>query len=89
MRLLSHGNPFLEDPDEQFLLQPRTDYFYALHASEFGGPVLCACVDYHFTAEPLLLLDISTSQEQHLQLTGAALARQTFDELTCWKGGIL
>ena len=44
---------------------------------------------YHFPAEPLLCLEVSTSQEQHLQLTGAALAGQKFDELTCWKGGIL
>jgi hypothetical protein len=34
----------------------------------------------------LLLLDVSTSQYQHLQLTGAALAEQKFDKLTCWKG---
>ena len=27
-----------------------------------GSPVLWACVAYHFAAEPLLLLDISTSQ---------------------------
>ena len=35
---------------------------------------------YHFVAELLLLLDISTSQQQ-LKLTGAALAGQKFDEL--------
>ena len=27
--------------------------------------------------------------KQHLQLTEAALAGQTFYELTCWNGGIL
>ena len=27
--------------------------------------------------------------KQYIQLTGAALAGQTFDKLTCWKGGIL
>ena len=37
-------------------LQPRTD------DSAHGGPVLCVCVVYHFVAEPLLLLDVSTSQ---------------------------
>uniref|UniRef100_A0A8C7NA02 Cohesin subunit SA n=1 Tax=Oncorhynchus kisutch TaxID=8019 RepID=A0A8C7NA02_ONCKI len=41
-------------------------------------------VSYHFAT--LLVLDISTSQQQ---LTGAALAGQKFDTLTCWKGGIL
>jgi hypothetical protein len=30
--------------------------------SELGGPVLWACVAYHFMAELLLLLAISTSQ---------------------------
>ena len=30
----------------------------------------------------LLLLDVTTSQQQHLQLTGAAPARQKFDKLT-------
>ena len=46
----------------------------------------CEIVAYHFAAEPLFLLYFSTS---HLQLTGAALAGQKFDELNCWKGGIL
>jgi hypothetical protein len=41
---------------------------------------------YHFAAKPLLLLDISTSHLQHLQLTGAALAVQKFDNQTCWNG---
>jgi hypothetical protein len=36
--------------------------FYSLCASTLGGPVLWACVAYHFTAEPLLLLDVSNSQ---------------------------
>ena len=58
----------------------RTDYFYILHASALSGLVLSACVAYHLVAEPLLLLDVSTSQSQHLQLTGAALAGQTFDK---------
>ena len=68
VRLLGHGNPFHEAPDEQFLhwrcfqgqfgthswmLQPRTDNFYMLRASALGGPVLWACV-----VEPLLLLDV-------------------------------
>jgi hypothetical protein len=30
--------------------------------SALGGPVLWACVTYHFVAELLLLLDVSTSQ---------------------------
>ena len=34
----------------------RTDDFY------FSTPVLWACVFYHFAGEPLLLLDVSTSQ---------------------------
>ena len=42
---------------------------------------------YHFAAEPLLLLDVSISQYQHLQLTGETLAGQTFGELTYWEGG--
>jgi hypothetical protein len=58
-------------------------------ASVLGGPILWACVAYHFAADPSLLLDISTSQYEHLQLTGAALVGQKFDELTCWKGVIL
>ena len=33
-----------------------------LRASAHGGPVLWACVAYHFVDEPLLLLDVSTSQ---------------------------
>ena len=57
-----------------------------LRATHFstGGPVLCACVAYHFVAEALLLLDVFTSQKQHLQLTGAAIAGYKFDKLTCW-----
>jgi len=37
-------------------------------------------VAYHFLAELLLLQDVSTSQKQHLQLTGAALAQQKFEK---------
>ena len=44
-----------------------------LRASALGGPVLWACVAYHFAAKPLLLLDVSTSQNQPLQLTGGQL----------------
>jgi hypothetical protein len=39
-----------------------TNYFYTLRASALGGHVLWACVAYHFVTEPLLLLDVSTSQ---------------------------
>jgi hypothetical protein len=39
-------------------------------------------VAYHFAAGPLLLLDVSTSQKQHLQLPGAAQAGQKFDKQT-------
>ena len=57
------------------VLQPTTDDFSSLCASALGSPVMCACVAHHFVAELVLLLDISTSQEQHLQLTKAPLAR--------------
>lgn len=44
-----------------------------------------SAVPFHgFMAELLLLLGISTSQQQHLQLTGANLAEQKFDKLTSW-----
>jgi hypothetical protein len=56
---------------------------YTLHVLALGGPVPWPTTN----AEPLLLLDVSTSQ--HLQLTGATLAGQKLDELTCWKGGTL
>ena len=48
-----------------------------LRTSALGGLVLWACMAYHFAAEPLLLLDVSTSQYQN------------FYKLTCWTGGIL
>jgi hypothetical protein len=41
------------------VLQPRTDFF--LCASALSDPVLLARVAYHYAAEPLLLLDVSTS----------------------------
>ena len=31
-------------------------------ATHFSGPILAAGVAYDFTAEPMLLLDVSTSQ---------------------------
>ena len=34
-----------------------------------GGPVLWACVAYHFMAEPLLLLDVSTTQYSSYELS--------------------
>jgi hypothetical protein len=37
-----------------------TNNRWSLHTTRFSGPVLWACVAYHFTAEPLLLLDVST-----------------------------
>ena len=55
---------------------------------QLSAVLFCELVAYHF-ASVLLLRDISISQKQHLQLTGAALSGQKFDELTCWKGGIL
>ena len=42
------------------LCENATDSFYMLRASALGG--LWACVAYRFVAEPLLLLDVSTSQ---------------------------
>ena len=33
----------------------------------------------------LFLVNVSTSHKQHLQVTGAALAGQKFDKMTCWK----
>jgi hypothetical protein len=41
-------------------LAPRTEAFYMLRASALGGPILWACLAYHFAAEALLLLDVST-----------------------------
>jgi hypothetical protein len=89
-------NPFHETPDEQFLCWHcfqrhfgtwcwvlglrRNDFFYTLLASVLGSPILWACVAYHFVDELLLLLDVSTSQSQHLQLTRVEIW------LTCWKG---
>jgi hypothetical protein len=43
-------------------LQPEDTLFHALCASALAIPILRACVAYHFAAEPLLLLDVSTSQ---------------------------
>ena len=44
------------------VLQPRTDNFCALRVSALGCPVLRACVAYHFAAEQLLILDVSSSK---------------------------
>ena len=87
--LLGHRNPFHEAPDEQLLCwccfqrQFGTRKwvlhdFYELRSSALSGPNLWACVAYHFAAESLLLLDVSTWQLLHLQLTWAALAGQLF-----------
>jgi hypothetical protein len=84
------GTDFGGSRDRQFVVIVATKdrfVFCALHASALCCSILWACVAYHFTAEPLLLLDVSTSQ--HLQLTGASLKGEKFDELTCCKGGIL
>ena len=88
--------------DEQFLcwhcfqrqfwnlvLSVATEDIPFLRASALSGPILWACVAYQFVAESLLLLDVSTSQKQHFQLTVAPLAGQKFDKLTYWKGSIL
>lgn len=50
-----------------WVLRPRRNYFYTLCALGLANPC------HGFMAELLLLLGISTSQQQHLQLTGAKL----------------
>ena len=57
--------------------------------TRFSTPVLWACVAYHFTAEPLLLLDVSHFTITALRVDWGSSAGQKFDKLTCWKGGIL
>ena len=53
------------------------------HALQHSVVPFCELVwPIHFAAEALLLLDVSTSQLQHFQLTGIALAGQKFDKLT-------
>jgi hypothetical protein len=48
------------------------DILFFLHTSALGSPVLWACVAYHFVAELLLLLDVFTSQYQHLVDRGSS-----------------
>ena len=40
----------------------RKYYFYTLRASALGGPILPACVAYHFAVELLFLLDVTSYQ---------------------------
>ena len=42
------------------VLSVATEDRLFVHATCFSGPVLWACTTYHFAAEPLLLLDVST-----------------------------
>jgi hypothetical protein len=44
------------------VLQPRADHLYELGTTALSGPIPWASAAYHFAAEPLLLLDFSTSQ---------------------------
>jgi hypothetical protein len=65
------------------------DDFSDLCISALGGPVPWACVAYHFAAEPLLLLDVSTSQEQHLLLTGANFKNWLFGKVASYDSAML
>lgn len=48
------------------LLHTHTEGRLFLRASALSGLILLACLTYYFVAELLLLLDVSTSQYQHL-----------------------
>ena len=74
-------------PTREWVLQPRTDDFYVLRASTFGGSVLWAC------GLPLCGWAIVAPRHFHFTITAytvdwAVPAGHTFYELTCWKGGI-
>ena len=66
----------------------RRQTIFPRDALQLSAVPFCEFVWPTTSRQLLLLLDISTSQYHHLQLTGEALAGQKFDELTCWNGGI-